>query len=804
MKTKRILCLCLCLCLVLPLMTFGVFADDEFVGRNTEFGDYVIFFDDIRGETGNVRYTNGSTEGQVNTMLGLERYSRTESGYGMQLHGKDWDGWSGNWGLNLNWNQTISTEKYFSVHYQVKNATNTGEQIASGICNNGNGAEYGVKIKLDVANDVWKTYTIKIADNLVNAADGEPATAPENYPVDGKGYWGLCFPALEGDGAYYVIDYIGFFESEEAAANEAAYWEFFHANNGATLPHHVKVSVKQGYYEEEFEVELSSDAADAEIYYTLDGTTPDKTSDRYSGAIAVGESLTLKTVAYDPATDRYSPVSSYAYELNLNIVATPTFDLKGGVIPAGKKLTITTKTAGAEIHYTTDGKAPTKESRLYTEPIEITGKMTVKAIAVKTGLDDSRVATVEFGGLVPSDIYWSFGGLVGGSANGTLSETQGVYHTDRFDAVFGAGIYNDEVGGVVRTVSKDVAENALRIESYWFVDKANEGMPNGYHRYMALTYKCPVTVQLEYHPDHYNNGVRSQKITLEPSETYRTVVIDLYENSEAWADWVGDNNFTLQFFYDGAEPTTISILSVSFHETEENANKLKVADPSASLSTAEKYTEEKTVELTCATEGAKIYYTTDESTPSATNGTLYTSAITISKDTVIKAIAVKDGAVDSSVVVLEYKVTPTVAQPNLSLAGGKYEGNQTVTITCATEDAKIYYTTDGSTPSAENGTLYTGPITLSKSCILKVIAVMEGKADSKVVSRTYNITGGGSEEKPVDTGDANKPAQTTETAPKEEEKKGGCGSVIGTEGLVLLAVVSFAGVALKGKRKQDN
>lgn len=150
----------------------------------------------------------------------------------------------------------------------------------------------------------------------------------------------------------------------------------------------------------------------------------------------------------------------------------------------------------------------------------------------------------------------------------------------------------------------------------------------------------------------------------------------------------------------------------------------------------------------------------------------------------------------------DYKVTLTVAQPNPSLAGGKYEGNQTVTITCTTEGAKIYYTIDGSTPTAENGILYTGPITLSKSCILKVIAVMEGRTDSKVVSRTYNITGGGSEENPADTGNGNKPAQTTE--PATDDRKGGCGSVIGAEGVVLLAVVSLAGALVRGKRKQDD
>lgn len=48
------------------------------------------------------------------------------------------------------------------------------------------------------------------------------------------------------------------------------------------------------------------------------------------------------------------------------------------------------------------------------------------------------------------------------------------------------------------------------------------------------------------------------------------------------------------------------------------------------------------------TEGAAIYYTTDGTTPSVTNGTLYSSAITVAATTTIKAIAIKDG--DSSAV----------------------------------------------------------------------------------------------------------------------------------------------------------
>lgn len=82
--------------------------------------------------------------------------------------------------------------------------------------------------------------------------------------------------------------------------------------------------------------------------------------------------------------------------------------------------------------------------------------------------------------------------------------------------------------------------------------------------------------------------------------------------------------------------------------------------------------------------------------------------------------------------------TEIVAQPELSLEGGKYSTEQTVTITSATTDAKIYYTLDGSTPSAK-ALLYTEPLVLKESAVLKAIAIKEGMANSVVVSATYLI-----------------------------------------------------------------
>jgi hypothetical protein len=64
-----------------------------------------------------------------------------------------------------------------------------------------------------------------------------------------------------------------------------------------------------------------------------------------------------------------------------------------------------------------------------------------------------------------------------------------------------------------------------------------------------------------------------------------------------------------------------------------------------------------------------------------------------------------------------------------------------VSITTATAGATIKYTTDGSTPSQTNGTVYGGAVAVATSLTLQAMAFKSGMSDSAVASAAYVISG---------------------------------------------------------------
>jgi len=147
------------------------------------------------------------------------------------------------------------------------------------------------------------------------------------------------------------------------------------------------------------------------------------------------------------------------------------------------------------------------------------------------------------------------------------------------------------------------------------------------------------------------------------------------------------------------------------------------------------YTQAQMVTIGTATSGATIHYTTDGSTPTASSP-VYGGPISVTRSTTIRAIAVASGMTDSAVASATY--TLQAAAPAFNPPGGSYLLPQLVQLSSATPDATIYYTTDGSTPTAASAR-YSSPIVVLRTTTIRAIAVASGWAESAVASATYSM-----------------------------------------------------------------
>lgn len=78
-----------------------------------------------------------------------------------------------------------------------------------------------------------------------------------------------------------------------------------------------------------------------------------------------------------------------------------------------------------------------------------------------------------------------------------------------------------------------------------------------------------------------------------------------------------------------------------------------------------------------------------------------------------------------------------VADTRFSVDRGYFTSPIQVAISSATPGAVIRYTTDGSTPSATHGTVYTAPLNLSSTTVLRAVATLDGWKPTDVDTQTY-------------------------------------------------------------------
>lgn len=148
----------------------------------------------------------------------------------------------------------------------------------------------------------------------------------------------------------------------------------------------------------------------------------------------------------------------------------------------------------------------------------------------------------------------------------------------------------------------------------------------------------------------------------------------------------------------------------------------------------------RTVALSHTDPTAVIYYTTDGSDP-LTNGTVYTTPLTFTDTTLLRAAAVT--AQFSAGFELKYTVTiPQADTPAITAKSGQYVNGlasqgATLSLT-SSEGATIYYTTDGSQPTTSSK-VYSSPIPVSGAMTIRAIAMGDGYRLSNELNQSIRI-----------------------------------------------------------------
>lgn len=141
-----------------------------------------------------------------------------------------------------------------------------------------------------------------------------------------------------------------------------------------------------GTYATAQSVAVSCATAGATLRCTLDGSAPSPTSAPCPDPIAVTSTLTIRAIATAPG-HAASDVAAALFTIQPSAprAATPSFAPPAGAYATAQTVTISSSTAGATIHCTLDGAAPSAASATCADPISVTTTTTIRAVATAPG-----------------------------------------------------------------------------------------------------------------------------------------------------------------------------------------------------------------------------------------------------------------------------------------------------------------------------------------------------------------------------------------------------------------------------------
>jgi hypothetical protein len=500
-----------------------------------------------------------------------------------------------------------------------------------------------------------------------------------------------------------------------------------------------------GTYSSPQNIALSSITTGATIRYTTDGSEPTSTSTVYSSSIPVNSgTVTVKAKVFKSGmTDSDTATATYVI---MDKVATPTFNPVGGTYSSSQTVAVSCTTSSATIRYTVDGSEPTSSSTAYANPIPVnSGTVSIKAKAFKSGMTDSDTASATYTiappGKVAAPTFYPVSGTYSSTQSVTIScATSGAtirYTTDGVtDPTSTVGtVYSGAISVAssmtlkAKAFATGMTDSDAASATYTIMEKVAAPSFNP----VGGTYSSTQNVALSCTTP--GSSIRYTTDNSVPTSTTGTAYVGAFSVASnitikaiAYKSGMTDSE-TASAVYTIIIPGKVAAPTFSFWNAETPVG----TDPNH-----HQFDISVEVTLSCSTSDSSIRYTLDGSEPSLASA-LYSSPITLSSTTTVKAKAFKSGMTDSDTATDTYGINTKVASPTFSPVGGTYSSTQNVALSCSTSGATIRYTLDSSEPSSTS-TLYSAPITISATTTIKAKAFKLGMTDSDSASAICTIT----------------------------------------------------------------
>ena len=386
-----------------------------------------------------------------------------------------------------------------------------------------------------------------------------------------------------------------------------------------------------------------------------------------------------------------SIVINYTSGGGVERVATPVITPESCTFLTSQQVSIACATTGATIHYTTNNW--TTEST-YTAPFTVTETTTVKAKATKNGMDDSyeTAATYTKASSVLTTIDEMF----------TACETTGQYMVS-FNNYVVSGVKGNNAYVTDGTKGFIIYKSGHGFNVGDILSGIVEVTLTKYQGSAEITDLTATTAGLTVTT---GGSLTPQTLPMGELAGYNTgsllTYTNLYYNGSFLVDEEGTAIKPYNQLYTGMSFSSGSTYNVTgvFLYYAGNTNPREIMPRSANdivLATdvvatpsftpaAGTYNGPQSITISSTTPGCTIYYTTNGAAPT-TSSTVYTSPITISQNTTIKAFAAKSGCTSSEVATASYVIKQSHsisynASANGSVTGvsSAYEG-QTVQLT---------------------------------------------------------------------------------------------------------------------------